>query len=528
MCRRVDYREVVEGCFDASTREVARAVGFEAPGPSLEGIETFRVGDPFGYMRSQPFSAFEERGPTTTTPPVEQRIARLSDLLALAASGRGLSDVEAQADDAFGALEQLAGDLLKNVRFAQDALQEQKETLERTVQERVSEIDRTRRNALSIAEDAEAARQAAEAGQTRQAHTLKRLEGVNRLQEDLLLPGRLEEKFKQIADTAVRLLDLDFCRIWSVGAGDLCNRGCIHAMPADERHACCPRDRCLHLVVSSGRYTHTDGNHRRVPFGAYKIGRIANGEEKEFLTNAVTTDPQVADHAWAEGLGLVSFAGYKLDDPDGEPIGVLAAFARHALSKEDHAFLSNLAETTSKVILDSQAEEELRAHRNQAEAANRAKSEFLANMSHEIRTPMTAILGFADVLLDDLKETEPVIAAQTIKRNGEHLLRLINDILDISKIEAGRMDVEKTRWSPRQIVAEVVSLMHVRTDAKGLTLRDEYEGPLPETIVTDPARLRQVLVNLVGNAVKFTDLGGVRIVTRLVQPGERGPCCNST
>ena len=113
-------------------------------------------------MRSQPFSAFEERG-ETEPPPIERRIARLSDLLAAAAGGRGLPNIEAQADDAFGALEQLAGDLFKNMQFAQDALQEQKETLERTVEERVAEIDQTRRNAVSIAEDAEAARQAAEA-----------------------------------------------------------------------------------------------------------------------------------------------------------------------------------------------------------------------------------------------------------------------------------------------------------------------------------------------------------------------------
>jgi len=155
-----------------------------------------------------------------------------------------------------------------------------------------------------------------------------------------------------------------------------------------------------------------------------------------------------------------------------------------------------------------------------AKAANRAKSEFLANMSHEIRTPMTAILGFADILLSDLKEPEPLDAALTIKRNGEHLLQIINDILDISKIEAGKVEMEMIPWSPRQIVAEVVSLMRVRADDKGLTLVDEYVGPLPETITTDPTRLRQILVNLVGNAIKFTQAGGVRIVTRLRDDGE--------
>ena len=106
-------------------------------------------------------------------------------------------------------------------------------------------------------------------------------------------------------------------------------------------------------MASSGRYTHTDGNHRRVPFGAFKIGRIASGETNKFLTNSVTTDPQVGDHEWAKSLGLVSFAGYKLRDANGDPIGVLAMFAKHPVSEEDDAFMSNLAETTSRVILET-------------------------------------------------------------------------------------------------------------------------------------------------------------------------------
>ena len=257
----------------------------------------------------------------------------------------------------------------------------------------------------------------------RQARTLQRLESVNLLQEKLLLPGTLREKTAQIADAAVKLLDLDFCRIWIAGPGDLCQRGCIHATATDPRDACRHRDRCLHLITSAGRYTHTDGNHRRVPLGCYKIGRIAGSEEKGFLTNAVTTDPQVADHAWAKQLGLVSFAGYKLDDAGGNLLGVLAGFAKHAISDESHAFLSNLAETTSKVILDSAAEEELRAKRQQAEAANRAKSEFLANMSHEIRTPMTAVLGFSDLLAShNLSHEERREYLEGMRRNGMALL----------------------------------------------------------------------------------------------------------
>jgi PAS domain S-box-containing protein len=151
-----------------------------------------------------------------------------------------------------------------------------------------------------------------------------------------------------------------------------------------------------------------------------------------------------------------------------------------------------------------------------AEVANRAKSEFLANMSHEIRTPMTAILGYVDVLTAQLKDREHRDALNIIRRNGDHLLTIINDILDLSKIEAGRLHVERCPCSPAALVAEVLSLMRVRAGGKGLELKLEFAGPVPETVSTDPARLRQILLNLVGNAIKFTEIGGVRIAVRLL------------
>ncbi len=158
------------------------------------------------------------------------------------------------------------------------------------------------------------------------------------------------------------------------------------------------------------------------------------------------------------------------------------------------------------------AEEELRAAKEKAESAARAKSEFLANMSHEIRTPLTAIIGFTETLLEKASDPESQDAAQTVKRNGEHLLRIINDILDISKIEAGKFEVEKTHCSPCQIASETASLMRVRAQSKGLSLNVHYLTPVPEAIVTDPMRLRQILLNLVGNAIKFTESGSVNLV----------------
>ena len=135
---------------------------------------------------------------------------------------------------------------------------------------------------------------------------------ISALKQELLGAAPLEEKLKRITDFLVELFGVDFARIWISGRGDLCDNGCIHAPVTDGPHVCRNRASCLHLVVSSGRYTHTDGGHRRVPFGAYKIGRIASGEETWFVTNDVTHDPRVHDHEWAASLGLVSFAGFRL------------------------------------------------------------------------------------------------------------------------------------------------------------------------------------------------------------------------
>jgi PAS domain S-box-containing protein len=160
---------------------------------------------------------------------------------------------------------------------------------------------------------------------------------------------------------------------------------------------------------------------------------------------------------------------------------------------------------------------DLREAQDKAEAASRTKSEFLANMSHEIRTPLTAILGYCDILRDDgiIEQAPPrrVETIETIRRAGEHLLTVINDILDLSKIEAGKLHTEQIETQLPRILVEVDSLMRPRVSGKNVVLRTTLNTAVPDRIISDPTRLRQILMNLVGNAAKFTEQGTIRVET---------------
>ncbi len=159
-----------------------------------------------------------------------------------------------------------------------------------------------------------------------------------------------------------------------------------------------------------------------------------------------------------------------------------------------------------------QVQRELEEARQRAETASQAKSEFLANMSHEIRTPMTAILGFADLICDESSDAEMRREyVETMRRNGEHLMAIINDILDLSRIEAGKMALEGIKTSVFDVLDEAIGITRIAAQEKQLPLRVEYATPLPELILSDPVRLRQILVNLISNSVKFTQAGGVTV-----------------
>ncbi|TKJ42190.1 hypothetical protein CEE37_00495 [candidate division LCP-89 bacterium B3_LCP] len=618
--------------------------------------------------------------------------------------------------------------------------------------------------------------------------TESRLERINDLKEELLRPCEINEKLKSITDGIVEIFDADFARIWITKQGDLCEKGCFHAEIKKGPHVCRQKDKCLTLMASSGRYTHIDGEiHRRVPFGCYKIGRVAAGDDTRFLTNDVINDPRVHDHEWAKGLGLVSFVGYRLLSEAGQHIGVLALFSKHKISAEEDALLEDLAHTTSRVvqtaemlqslrqseesnrqliesmndglaIQDTQGvityankvicrilgrfEKEIVGHHYsdflneenqriievetekrkkgvlgtydlswtrkdgtqvptlvspaalmdaegkftgsfaiitditerkeledsiqeanefkeqilatagtaiftvntdmhitsvneelceitgfaedelvgkhchilrgepcmqecglfnpdrkdpifrvqctiktkegekltilknaslihdergrvtfgveslldvtemirsteaveeansdlletneqlanaidyakemalQAELSSAAKSEFLANMSHEIRTPLNGILGFAQLLQEDESlNSEQLDYVNTVYNSGSALLSLINDILDFSKIEAGKLDLEIMDFDLRTTIESVGDLLSPKAYEKELELYCYAEPDVSTLLQGDPGRLRQVFLNIMGNAIKFTETGEVVLLAKHV------------
>jgi signal transduction histidine kinase/DNA-binding NarL/FixJ family response regulator len=310
----------------------------------------------------------------------------------------------------------------------------------------------------------------------------------------LVGPRTQTAMLQRVADVAAEHLQLPSVRLWTVADGGA----------------------SLRLQASAGPLPVTDGAYQCVPVGETVIGRIALDGQRR-IVNRIERDPQGLEEVWAGHEGVTAFAGYALA-VGGRVVGVIALLSPRSFSSAAARALAAAADEIalgidrcqSSQALSDQAARLSEALR-EAEKVSRLKSEFVARVSHEIRTPLNAVIGMTGLLLDDGLTSRQRQLAETVRDSGEALLGVINEILDFSKIEAGKMELEPLPFDLELTVQQVAEMLAAPAEAAGLDLRVEYAEDAPRRFIGDAGRIRQMLTNLVGNAVKFTRRGRVRV-----------------
>jgi PAS domain S-box-containing protein len=257
---------------------------------------------------------------------------------------------------------------------------------------------------------------------------------------------------------------------------------------------------------------------RGIPVGLQGSVCGTAAHRRQRVVDDLDRDPRCrADHE-AATAGLRSCWAEPIISAAGEVLGVLALFhpTHRAAGPEETGIIGAAAHLAGIAIERKRAEHELATARDEAVTAARLKAEFLANMSHEIRTPMNGVVGMADLLAESRLEDDQRDFVNTIRSSAEALLTVINDILDVSKIEAGKMTIEHVAFDLRSLLEETAELLAPRASRKHLELICAMPDSVPDRLVGDPHRLRQVLTNLVGNAIKFTDEGRVTVEVEVV------------